>query len=839
MSFGQELKDFTSAFKTGYSIGADSRDKKYDRERNAVNDPIDNDYKKAMTESTKLRNKWYEPIADLELRRGEKDLEWADEKNRSAIDANDAAVYRTINPGRSGKVGEALDADAPEGAPDGSGAPVGYGGPGAVESDSGPAIDTGEDGDQSSLEDTWLKYANANATRNQPLDPKLKNALSFLPDMGVQAVVFSGGQPARGLARIGSHRHDNGRSADVVFMKGGRQLDWARDEDRPIFEQIVSKAKERGVTGIGAGPGYMRQGSMHVGFGSPAVWGAGGKGENAPDWLKSAYYGNGYSRGGLVVHAARGGAIPELNDPEEEDMPPPGAVRLSIDDEPQPQQVAQALPVEAPVPQQRPMDQEVTPEGNKPDVGYDPAVASDPRVVGFTKAHEAVLDGMRYSLKEAGLGGRAAVTDPDRARKMSQFLKGAGAAPKEIIDQAYDAVDPDKELPESERTMAALGTVYDHYIKRGEPEKAKAAAASIVQYQRKLFQQYATIAKAAIADGDIDAGAKAAVKAYSAVPDGQDLKVKKLENGRYQIELTDEATGKVISKPVLTPQEIGGWAMKVHPGSFDQYIMEAAGVRKQSGGAPSEDFQKIVSGLDEGKLPSNKDMAALPLSEQKEIRQRVEDYNKAQAEGEGGAKPPSYTESNAMREAMKTKFDEVASEVTTDAQGNEEPMQRGMAELSVGDKDAIIDASSDIMGSPNNRSADYNVSEGDAIVTALLVSQADEVKATDKGKGKLVELPDGREVWVPNARFNQLRRIHMREVAEARKAEKDRTAAEKDAASKSKAANERAAQRERDNPAFMAPPGSSTESAVPAGRWDLPLGAPQKALDDLEKLMGQ
>jgi hypothetical protein len=34
---------------------------------------------------------------------------------------------------------------------------------------------------------------------------------------------------------------------------------------------------------------------MHIGFGSPAVWGAGGQGSNAPEWLRSgsgAHVGN-------------------------------------------------------------------------------------------------------------------------------------------------------------------------------------------------------------------------------------------------------------------------------------------------------------------------------------------------------------------------------------------------------------------------------------------------------------------------------------------------------------------------------------------------------------------
>lgn len=135
----------------------------------------------------------------------------------------------------------------------------------------------------------WLSYANQGATRNQPLNDKLVDALSFLPDMGVSMKVFSGGQPSEGPNRVGSHRHDHGGAGDAFFYKDGRQLDWANADDRPIFEEIVKRGRAAGVTGFGAGDGYMQPGSMHIGFGNPGVWGAGGKGENAPDWLRSAF----------------------------------------------------------------------------------------------------------------------------------------------------------------------------------------------------------------------------------------------------------------------------------------------------------------------------------------------------------------------------------------------------------------------------------------------------------------------------------------------------------------------------------------------------------------------
>lgn len=139
----------------------------------------------------------------------------------------------------------------------------------------------------------WIRYANQGATRSLPLNSRLTEAFSFLPELGVSMEVFSGGQPAKGTSsrRVGSTRHDHGNAADVFFRRGSERLDWANPEHRPIFADIVQRARAAGVTGFGAGPGYMQPGSMHVGFGPSAVWGAGGRGANAPDWLRAAYEG--------------------------------------------------------------------------------------------------------------------------------------------------------------------------------------------------------------------------------------------------------------------------------------------------------------------------------------------------------------------------------------------------------------------------------------------------------------------------------------------------------------------------------------------------------------------
>lgn len=167
----------------------------------------------------------------------------------------------------------------------------------------------------------YIRYANQGATRSQQLNEQLLAAMGFLPELGVEMEVFSGGQPRKGtgLARIGSVRHDDGNAADVFFYKDGRRLDWNNPDDVPLYQEIVKRGKANGLTGFGAGPGYMQPGSMHIGFGKPAVWGAGGKGANAPKWLREAYAGGQVGQVPAITpqpvaaqSASGGGSINEL-----------------------------------------------------------------------------------------------------------------------------------------------------------------------------------------------------------------------------------------------------------------------------------------------------------------------------------------------------------------------------------------------------------------------------------------------------------------------------------------------------------------------------------------------
>lgn len=138
--------------------------------------------------------------------------------------------------------------------------------------------------------------------RNQPVSPELERALNnAAAAAGIDGVVInSGGQPAAGSggARTGSTRHDDGGAADLQLIVGGRALDITNPNDLPLIQAFIAQAQANGATGFGAGTDYMGNNTLHVGFGAPGVWGAGGAGDAAPDWLRTAAGGGAATAGG-------------------------------------------------------------------------------------------------------------------------------------------------------------------------------------------------------------------------------------------------------------------------------------------------------------------------------------------------------------------------------------------------------------------------------------------------------------------------------------------------------------------------------------------------------------
>ena len=155
-----------------------------------------------------------------------------------------------------------------------------------------PFMDYGDDVQQATQRGSnsnYLTYNNKGQIRSLPANPQLETSISdVLASMGLTGNVHSGGQNDE-TGRVGGARHDHGNSVDMDFYKGGRKLSYKNKEDIPVFQEIVQRLKANGVTGFGAGEGYMTDGRMHVGYGSPAVWGKDRTEATAAKWLKEAF----------------------------------------------------------------------------------------------------------------------------------------------------------------------------------------------------------------------------------------------------------------------------------------------------------------------------------------------------------------------------------------------------------------------------------------------------------------------------------------------------------------------------------------------------------------------
>lgn len=128
--------------------------------------------------------------------------------------------------------------------------------------------------------------------RDLPIKASLRDLLSKAADAAdIEIVrVTSGGQARKGSGgkRTGSVRHDDGNAADLQLERAGRVLSFENPQERPLIAKFVTEASRLGATGIGAGLTYMGPHTLHVGYGSKATWGAGGKSANAPAWLRAA-----------------------------------------------------------------------------------------------------------------------------------------------------------------------------------------------------------------------------------------------------------------------------------------------------------------------------------------------------------------------------------------------------------------------------------------------------------------------------------------------------------------------------------------------------------------------
>ncbi len=193
------------------------------------------------------------------------------------------------------------------------------------------------------------------------------------------------------------------------------------------------------------------------------------------------------------------------------------------------------------------------------------------------RARNAVRAGMAYGANAYGLTGTGAIRTPAQIQKMQMLAQGHGGLTDAEMHAAREAVDPDHKLPDGQRNIAALGSVYQFWANKGEPEKAAKVAFQMLQHYRNASTRYAAIAAHAAQSGDVDLATKAALKAYANVPDGNDLMISQNpDNPKQLIYYFTDAQGNQHAQGVATPDQLASSAMGLAQGGFDKALMAAA-----------------------------------------------------------------------------------------------------------------------------------------------------------------------------------------------------------------------------------------------------------------------
>lgn len=236
---------------------------------------------------------------------------------------------------------------------------------------------------------------------------------------------------------------------------------------------------------------------------------------------------------------------------------------------------------------------------------------------------DAVREGVTYGITKAGLHQQGAIRSPAAQRKAQLIAQGAGSLSEEELNAARKAVDPDDRMTESQRNMAALGSVYQFFANKGETEKAQRVAFQVIQSYRSASQRYAAIAAKAAESGNVDLATKAAIKAYANVPDGNDLSIQLMPDGQLKYHVTGP-DGKTIDGGLATPKQLAAAATGLTTGGFDKAILSSFGAADSGGAVNAGKSGK--SGA--GKTQSGADKAEMSEQFDNEIKTARDAQNK-------------------------------------------------------------------------------------------------------------------------------------------------------------------------------------------------------------------
>ena len=99
------------------------------------------------------------------------------------------------------------------------------------------------------------------------------------------------------------------------------------------------------------------------------------------------------------------------------------------------------------------------------------------------------------------------------------FNHGAGAASGEEMAQLHRTIDPQGQMRPDQLATHSITALWDHFTQAGQPVKAAAGVASVMQHQKAVSAHFSQQAANAIAGGNLSSGVALLTKAYEQIPD--------------------------------------------------------------------------------------------------------------------------------------------------------------------------------------------------------------------------------------------------------------------------------------------------------------------------------
>lgn len=277
----------------------------------------------------------------------------------------------------------------------------------------------------------------------------------------------------------------------------------------------------------------------------------------------------------------------------------------------------------------------------------EPTLDAEPEGL-MAAADGAIKLGMRGLNRIFGLTDTGGVPTPEGAQGVDsgirRFAAGEGAATKREI-QAIDATMgvEDYDVDEGMKNLIRIDKTVQYYLQKGDKDKAEAVAASLLLYGAGYVKKSASAAAGAFEQyqktgdpQDLRNATMAMERAYSAIPDGIDLKIDVDPKTRQLVATTlthDGSQKKQVIDPQMVPQILKA-------GMDGSGYWEALMMIGQPGMA-----KQRQAGMDAAALQEDRQAFTVQNEQTKADRQaQIEDYQhyRDREEGESAGERKSY-----------------------------------------------------------------------------------------------------------------------------------------------------------------------------------------------------